>query len=104
MTPLVEVHAADELDRALALDPLLVGVNARNLKTLEVDLDVFGRLAPLIPDDRVKVAESGIFGPRDVERFVGEGAQVVLVGEALVREAGSGGPREAVRRMTGITR
>ncbi|GAA3650295.1 indole-3-glycerol phosphate synthase TrpC [Nocardioides ginsengisoli] len=104
LTVLLEVHDEDETARAVEVGAELIGVNARNLKTLEVDLDVFGRLAPLIPDDRVKVAESGIFGPQDVERFVGEGARVVLVGEALVRESGSGGPREAVRRMTGITR
>ena len=101
LTVLLEVHDEEETARAVEVGAQLIGVNARNLKTLEVDLDVFGRLAPLIPDDRVKVAESGIFGPQDVERFVGEGAQVVLVGEALVKD---GAPREAVAAMTGITR
>ena len=69
MTVLVEVHDEAETERAVALGAELLGVNARNLKTLEIDQDVFGRLAPLIPDDRVKVAESGIFGPVDVKRL-----------------------------------
>ncbi len=99
LTVLVEVHDEAEAERALALDAELVGVNARNLKTLAVDPDVFGRLAPLVPDDRVKVAESGIFGPADVRRRVAEGARAVLVGEALVKD---GDPRAAVARMTGV--
>jgi indole-3-glycerol phosphate synthase len=85
LTPLVEVHDEAEVERALAVGAELVGVNARNLKTLEVDPGTFGRLAPLIPDPVVKVAESGIGGPDDVRRVVGQGAGVVLVGEALVR-------------------
>lgn len=97
---LVEVHDEEETARAVDLGAELVGVNARNLKTLEVDQDVFGRLAPLVPDDRVKVAESGIFGPVDVKRYVAEGARAVLVGEALVKD---GEPEAAVRAMTGIT-
>jgi indole-3-glycerol phosphate synthase len=96
---LVEVHDEAETERAVALGAELVGVNARNLKTLEVDQDAFGRLAPLIPDDRVKVAESGIFGPVDVKRYVAEGARAVLVGEALVKD---GDPEGAVRAMTGV--
>jgi len=99
MTVLVEVHDEAETERAAELGAELVGVNARNLKTLAVDNDTFGRLAPLLPDDRVLVAESGITGPADVERFVGEGARVVLVGEALVRD---GDPEAAVRAMTGV--
>ena len=100
MAVLVEVHDEAETERAVALGAELLGVNARNLKTLEIDQDVFGRLAPLIPDDRVKVAESGIFGPVDVKRYVAEGARAVLVGEALVKD---GDPEGAVRAMTGIT-
>ena len=76
-------------------------MNARNLKTLEIHDDMFGKLAPLIPDDRVKVAESGIFGPADVQRFVAEGARAVLVGEALVKD---GDPQAAVAAMTGVER
>src|SRR6478609_3036816 len=96
---LVEVHDEAETERAVDLGAELVGVNARNLKTLEIHDDTFGRLAPLIPDDRVKVAESGIFGPADVKRFVGEGARAVLVGEALVKD---GDPQHAVGEMTGV--
>lgn len=99
LTVLVEVHDEVETERAVALGAELIGVNARNLKTLAVDDDTFGRLAPLIPSDRVKVAESGISGPGDVKRFVAEGARAVLVGEALVRD---GDPRRAVEEMTGI--
>jgi len=99
LTVLVEVHDAAETERAVELGAELIGVNARNLKTLAVDPDTFGRLAPLIPDDRVKVAESGIGGPDDVKRYVAEGADVVLVGEALVKD---GDPEGAVRAMTGV--
>jgi indole-3-glycerol phosphate synthase len=99
LTVLVEVHDEAETERAVELGAELVGVNARNLKTLAVDGDTFGRLAPLVPDDRVKVAESGIFGADDVRRFVGQGARAVLVGEALVRD---GDPEQAVRAMTGV--
>ena len=99
LSVLVEVHDEPETERAVDLGAELVGVNARNLKSLAVDNDTFGRLAPLIPDDRVKVAESGILGPDDVRRFVGEGARAVLVGEALVKD---GDPRGAVRAMTGV--
>jgi indole-3-glycerol phosphate synthase len=99
LTVLVEVHDEEEAERAVALGAELVGVNARNLKTLDVDPDAFARLAPLLPDDRVLVAESGISGPTDVKRYVAEGARVVLVGEALVKD---GAPREAVAAMTGI--
>lgn len=96
---LVEVHDEPETERAVALGAELVGVNARNLKTLAVDGEAFGRLAPLVPADRVLVAESGITGPTDVARFVRQGARVVLVGEALVRD---GDPEGAVRAMTGL--
>ena len=99
LTVLVEVHDEPETERAVALGAELIGVNARNLKTLAVDNDVFGRLSKLVPDDRILVAESGISGPADVQRFVDEGARVVLVGEALVRD---GDPESAVRAMTGV--
>ncbi len=99
LTVLLEVHDEAETERAVALGAELIGVNARNLKTLAVDDDTFGRLAPGIPDDRVLVAESGITGPTDIKRFVAEGARVVLVGEALVKD---GEPRAAVAAMTGV--
>jgi indole-3-glycerol phosphate synthase len=100
LTVLVEVHDESEAERAVALGATLVGVNARDLKTLEVDPATFGELAPLLPDDVVTVAESGIAGPDDVRRHVAEGADVVLVGEALVRD---GDPEGAVRALTGVT-
>jgi indole-3-glycerol phosphate synthase len=96
LTVLVEVHDEAETERAVALGAELVGVNARNLKTLEVDPETFGKLAPLVPEDRVLVAESGIAGPADVARYAAEGARVVLVGEALVRD---GDPTGGVRAM-----
>ncbi|WP_203335764.1 indole-3-glycerol phosphate synthase TrpC [Nocardioides limicola] len=99
MTALVEVHDEAEVERAVALGAELVGVNARNLKTLEIDADAFARLAPMVPGDRVLVAESGITGVGDVARYVSEGARVVLVGEALVKH---GDPEGAVRSMTGV--
>lgn len=96
MTSLVEVHDEAETERALALDARVIGVNARNLKTLEVDRGSFARIAPLIPADRVKVAESGIRGPQDVADYVAAGADAVLTGEALVTGAA---PADAVQAM-----
>jgi indole-3-glycerol phosphate synthase len=93
LTPLVEVHDEAEVERALAAGALLVGVNARNLKTLEVDRDTFARLAPSIPAGVVRVAESGIRGPADAAEAARQGAQAVLVGEALVT---GGDPESAV--------
>ncbi len=100
LTPLVEVHDEPEAERAVALGVRLVGVNARNLKTLDVDAATFAKIAPLLGDDVLTVAESGITSPEDVRRHVAEGADVVLVGEALVRD---GDPEGAVRAMTGVT-
>ena len=96
MTVLVETHDEAEIDRALAADAQLVGVNARNLKTLDVDRGVFARLAPRVPADLVRVAESGIRNPQDVAEYVAAGADAVLVGEALVT---GGDPRSAIRTM-----
>jgi indole-3-glycerol phosphate synthase len=93
LTPLVEVHDEEEVERALGAGARLVGVNARNLRTLEVDRDTFSRLAPRIPDDVVRVAESGVRGPHDVFEYAKQGANVVLVGETLVSGAD---PRSAV--------
>ena len=93
MTPLVEVHDEIELVRALEAGAKIVGVNARDLKTLEVDRSVFGRLAPEIPDHVVKVAESGVRGPHDLLAYAAVGADAVLVGEGVVT---GGHPRQAV--------
>jgi indole-3-glycerol phosphate synthase len=84
LTPLVEAHTADEVRRAVDAGARLIGVNNRSLQTLEVDPTTFARLAPLIPDGVVRVAESGVRGPRDVIELARAGADVVLVGEALV--------------------
>ena len=84
MTALVETHSADELERALDLGAELIGVNARNLSTFELDRDLFGRLAPQIPSGVVRVAESAVLAPSDVAHYREAGADVVLIGEALV--------------------
>ncbi len=84
MTPLVETHSADEVQRALDIGAQLVGVNARNLSTFELDRDLFGRLAGSFPDDVVKIAESAVLTPADVTHYRQAGADVVLIGEALV--------------------
>jgi indole-3-glycerol phosphate synthase len=84
LTPLVEVHTSDEVSRAVTAGARIIGVNARNLSTLEVDPGTFARLAPQIPDGIVRIAESGVRGPHDVIELARAGADVVLVGEALV--------------------
>ena len=99
LTVLTEVHDESEIARALDAGADLVGVNARNLKTLEVDRDTFGRLVTQLPADVVKVAESGVGGPADAARYAAEGADVVLVGEALVKD---GDPRAAVAAMKAV--
>lgn len=96
MTALVEAHTADEVKRAVDAGARVIGVNARNLHTLEVNREVFAELAPLIPAGIVKVAESGVRGPHDVLEYARWGADAVLVGEALVTQ---GNPRNAVADM-----
>jgi len=93
MTALVEVHDEAETERAVDAGARIIGVNARNLKTLEVDRGTFARLAPRIPAGIIKVAESGVRGPHDVLDYARAGAGAVLVGESLVT---GGRPREAV--------
>lgn len=84
LCPLVEVHDEEETLRAVDAGAQLIGVNNRNLKTLEVDRNTFARVAPSIPTNLVRVAESGVRGPHDVIEFARAGADVVLVGETLV--------------------
>ena len=99
MTPLVETHSADELDRALDLGADLVGVNARDLSTFELDQDLFGRLADMIPSGVIRVAESAVKSPADVAHYRRAGADVVLVGEALVTGAD---PAETLREFLAV--
>jgi len=87
---LVEVHDERELERALAADAQVIGINNRDLRTFEVDLAVSERLRPLIPQDRVVVAESGIHTRADVERLRALGVNAVLIGEALVTAEDAG--------------
>ncbi|MDO4783927.1 MAG: indole-3-glycerol phosphate synthase TrpC [Propionibacteriaceae bacterium] len=101
MRVLVETHTADEVSRALDAGAELVGVNNRDLTNLEVDLNHFARLAPMIPGGIVKVAESGITGVADVARLHAAGADVVLVGEALVRD---GHPADTIARLCAVGR
>jgi indole-3-glycerol phosphate synthase len=89
MTALVEVHTEEEADRALEAGATVVGVNSRNRST-------FGRIAPGLPSDVLRVAESGVRGPGDLLTYAGWGADAVLVGEGLVT---SGDPRAAVRGL-----
>lgn len=86
MTALVEAHTQEEVERAVDAGARVIGINARNLKTLEVDRETFTRLAPSIPDGIVKIAESGVRGPHDVMDYARSGAHCVLVGEALVTD------------------
>jgi indole-3-glycerol phosphate synthase len=84
LVPLVEVHTAGELERAMAAGARVLGINARNLATLEVDRSVFGQLVPHVPDGVIKIAESGVRGPHDLLAYAAAGADAVLVGESLV--------------------
>ena len=93
LTPLVEVHSEEELERAAQVGADVIGINARDLTTLSVDRGVFAKLAPQVPEGAVRVAESGVAEAADVAEYRRWGADVVLVGEALVR---SGDPRSAV--------
>ena len=98
MKALVEVHTHDELERALEISPEIVGVNSRNLKTLEVDTQAFSQLIPQIPSGIARVAESGI-SKRDDVVFAQEcGATAILVGEALVRAQS---PSVAINELLG---
>ena len=100
MDILVEVHNHEELERALDLNPKIIGVNSRNLKTLDLDFRVFDELLPLIPEGILKVAESGISTRDEVEHIEALGGKAILVGETLVK---SGDPEHAIGRLLGST-
>lgn len=94
MQVLVETHTLEEVERALTLDPEIIGVNARDLTTLKIDLGAFDKLALAIPEGVVKVAESGISSLSDVISYRKSGAEAILVGEALVKD---GDPAQMIR-------
>ena len=93
MNVLVETHTAEEIERAVAAEARIIGVNVRNLKTLDVDRSVFAELAGGIPAGALVIAESGVRGVDDVRHYAANGANAVLVGEALVSDAS---PRERI--------
>jgi indole-3-glycerol phosphate synthase len=84
LTPVVECHTVEEVKRAADAGAGVIGVNARDLRTLEVDREVFKQVAPHIPAGVVRIAESGVRGPHDVIDYARAGADAVLVGESLV--------------------
>ena len=101
MAALIEVHTHEEVEDALEINPRIIGVNARNLKTLEIDLAAFTRLIPEIPDSIIRVAESGISERSEVEIAQAAGARAILVGETLVR---SGDPKSKIDALLGTSR
>jgi len=101
MAVLVETHTHQEIEDAMAIDPRIIGVNARNLKTLEIDLAAFSQLIPEIPSTIIRVAESGISARSEVEIAQSAGAQAILVGETLVK---SGDPTAAIDQLLGRTK
>lgn len=93
MNALVETHTVEEIERAAAVEAPIVGINVRNLKTLEVDTSHYGTLADQLPENVVRIAESGVKQASDVAMYASQGADAVLVGEALVRH---GEPTQAI--------
>ncbi len=96
MNALVEAHTEEEIQRAAAAGSKIVGVNVRNLKTLDVDVAHYEAMARHLPEEAVRIAESGVDGPGVVADYARQGADAVLVGEALVKD---GEPAEALRRF-----
>ena len=100
MEPLVEVHTAEEVGRVLAAGARLVGVNNRNLHTLEVRLETSQELAGIIPDERIAVSESGLRSAEDLRKLRAAGFDAFLIGESFMREAD---PGAALRRLMEAT-
>jgi indole-3-glycerol phosphate synthase len=96
MQVLVETHTLEEVERALSLDPDIIGVNARDLTTLKIDLGAFDKLAKAIPAGKIKVAESGISSVAEVISYRKSGAEAILVGEALVKD---GDPAQMIQNF-----
>jgi indole-3-glycerol phosphate synthase len=96
MAVLAEIHDAVELDRALRLATPLIGINNRNLRTFEVDLETTLDLLPRVPRERLVIAESGILAPADVARMRAAGVHAFLVGEAFMRAADPGAALRAL--------
>jgi len=96
MQVLVETHTLEEVERALSLDPEIIGVNARDLTTLKIDLGAFDKLAKAIPAGKIKVAESGISSVAEVFSYRKSGAEAILVGEALVKD---GDPAQMIQNF-----
>ena len=103
MDVLVETHDPDELDRAARLSADLIGVNNRDLRTFQVDLAVTENLAAAAPQNALLVTESGIFAPADATRLERAGAQAMLVGESLMRQADVEAATRALLRPTAST-
>ncbi|MDZ5075946.1 indole-3-glycerol phosphate synthase TrpC [Nesterenkonia sp. HG001] len=101
MEALVEAHTEEEIARAVDVGARIVGVNVRNLKTLDVDIAHYGTMARHLPEGVVRIAESGVDGPGVVADYAAQGADAVLVGEALVRD---GDPAAALGRFRAASR
>jgi indole-3-glycerol phosphate synthase len=98
MQALVETHDRAEVERALAADARVIGVNHRDLRTFEMDMTLAATMRPLVPSDRLLVAESGIRTADDAKRMQAAGVDAILVGEALMREPD---PGAGLRRLLG---
>ena len=98
MSALVEVHSAAEIERAVLAGARIVGINTRDLATLEVDPEVVAKLRPLVPDGVVTVGESGVKTRADVEALEAAGVDAVLVGEAVMRAPD---PAAKIRELLG---
>jgi indole-3-glycerol phosphate synthase len=99
MEALVETHNAEEIETALTAGAQVIGLNNRDLDTLETSLEVTERLAALVPPERTLVSESGIHSAADVERLAAVGVEAILVGGQLMQ---SEDPGRALRELTGV--